>query len=277
MQKRNACCSFCRKGYGDVGPLVEGPGGVYICGECVELCQSIVEQEKLRRRRAEAGVSPAPTIESFREKLDRLVPGQGEAKAALVAAAFHRAEGSYRYPQSPVLLVGPTRSGKLLLARALAYTFEVPFAEGDLQSLQRTGNEPAVPLLYQLLRAADFDLEVAQRGVVYVDGADQRATQERLLQLWDGPVAEFVDSRLTVDVTRILFVCGAEFAELDEAVTGTGRHRGQPVTGEALAALGMLPPFFARLRAVAPVTPTDEPTLARIVACVDFGRMAGNP
>src|SRR5438132_13541809 len=109
-RNRNAYCSFCRKSYRDVGPLVEGPGDVYICGECVELCQTIIEQEKRRRGRSAGDVLPVSTPEVVRGRLDHLVTGQDEAKEALVLAALRRGQSSDLDPQSPVLLIGPTRS-----------------------------------------------------------------------------------------------------------------------------------------------------------------------
>jgi ATP-dependent Clp protease ATP-binding subunit ClpX len=274
MEQRNVSCSFCRKSYQDVGPLVEAEGEVYICGECVELCQSIIEQEKRRRSGSAAGAAPAPTPEAIRGRLDQLVTGQDEAKEALVQAALRRGQLSAGGPQNTVLLIGPTRSSRVYLARALAHALEVPFAEGDSQALVRSGAEPVEPLLYRLLGASDFDMEAAQHGVVYVDGVDHSATQERLLQPWEGAVSNPIDHPLRISVARLLFVCGGVFSGLDEVVARLGRHREQPVTGEALAAFGVIPNLVKRFQAIARVAPLDEQTLGRIVPFVDFGRMA---
>jgi ATP-dependent Clp protease ATP-binding subunit ClpX len=124
MGQRNAKteCSFCRKSYRDVSPLVEGPGEIYICGECVQLCQSIIDQEKRRRDSSIRSASPAPGKESIRAKLDQLVNGQDDAKEALVWAAHCPREGT-----GHVLLIGPGRSSKIFLAHALAHALEVPF------------------------------------------------------------------------------------------------------------------------------------------------------
>src|SRR5262249_19129963 len=170
MRQRNTDCSFCRKSYRDVGPLVEGPGNVYICGECTELCQSIINQEKGRRSRPVGGPLPETIPEVIRERLDQLVTGQDEVKETLVLATLRRRESCGPAPFRPVLLLGPTRSSRAFLARALAHAIEAPFAEGDGPALGRSGTEPVEPLLYRLLLAADFDVEAAQRGVVYVDG-----------------------------------------------------------------------------------------------------------
>src|SRR5436190_2024739 len=126
MKPRNAYCSFCRKSYTDVGPLVEGPGDVYICGDCVELCQSIITQERRRRNPSPSPVGPS----QLREAFDKLVSGQDEAKQALVRAASLRHEGEGR-----VLLIGPSCSTQHLLARALAHALEAPFAAGDASAL----------------------------------------------------------------------------------------------------------------------------------------------
>jgi ATP-dependent Clp protease ATP-binding subunit ClpX len=273
MGNRNAYCSFCRKTYRDVGPLVEGPGEVYICGDCIGLCQSIIDQEKRRRRRSAGSVPPTPTPEAIRGKLDQLVTCQDGAKDVLVLAALHRGGIPGRGPQNPVLLLGPARSTKVFLARALAHALEAPFAEGDSQALVRSGAEPVAPLLFKLLAVSDFDAEAAQRGVVYVDGIDQRATQERLLQLWEGEEGDPRGLVPHIDVARLLFICGGVFAGLDKAIARLGRHPEQPVTGETLEAFGMAPDLARRLRAIERVSPLDEETLVRCVPLVDLDRM----
>jgi ATP-dependent Clp protease ATP-binding subunit ClpX len=273
MEKRNAYCSFCRKSYRDVGPLVEGPGEVYICGDCIELCQSIIDQEKRRRSRSAGSVPPMPTPEALRGKLDQLVTGQDGAKGVLVLAALHRGGISGRGPQNPVLLIGPASSSKVFLARALAHALEAPFAEGDSQALVLSGTEPVEPLLFRLLVASDFDAEAAQRGVVYVDGIDHRGTQERLLQLWEGAEGAARGHLPYIDVARLLFICGGVFAGLDQVVAHLGRHPEQPVTGETLEAFGMAPDLVRRLQAIGRVAPLDEETLVRFVPLVDLDRM----
>jgi ATP-dependent Clp protease ATP-binding subunit ClpX len=273
MGNRNAYCSFCRKSYQDVGPLVEGPGEVYICGECIELCQSIIDQEKRRRSRSAGRIAPMPTPEAIRGKLDQRVTGQDVAKGLLVLAALHRGGVSGQGPQNPVLLIGPAHSSKVFLARALAHALEAPFAEGDSQALVRSGSEPVAPLLFWLLAASDFDAEAAQRGVVYVDGIDQRATQDRLLQLWEGAESHTADRVPYIDVARLLFICGGAFAGLDQNVARLGRHPEQPVTGEILEAFGMAPELARRFRAIARVEPFDEETLVHLVPLVDLDRM----
>jgi ATP-dependent Clp protease ATP-binding subunit ClpX len=272
MKPRNAYCSFCRKSYREVGPLVEGPGDVYICGECIELCQSIIDQEK-RRRRPAGEAPPEATPEVIRGRLDQLLTGQDEAKEALVRAVLRRREPSSLAPLGPVLLIGPARSSRAFLARALAHAIAAPFAEGDGPALVPSGTEAIEPLLYRLLLATDFHVEVAERGVAYVDGIDQRATQEGLLQLW-GSGRDRMGGRLQMAVSGVLFLCGGAFAELAEVADRLGRHPEQPVTDEILEGVGVAPNLIRRLQAVVRVAPLDEATLVRMVPLVDFDRVA---
>jgi ATP-dependent Clp protease ATP-binding subunit ClpX len=186
-RNRTASCSFCRKSYRDVGPLVEGPGDVYICGECIELCQSIIDQEKRRRSGAPSPRRLSP--EEIQQRLGRYVPGREAACGALAAAAFrHYQAGAEKKDSGTILLLGPSVASKLLLARALAHLLEVPFAHGDATApLDANPTGPPPPgVLYQLLQAADFDLEAAQRGIVYLDGADRPPGSAPCWRRWCG-------------------------------------------------------------------------------------------
>jgi len=259
---RNAYCSFCRKSYRDVGPLVEGPGNVYICGECVELCQAIIAQERRRRK-------PTPPLEDssqLREKLDRLVAGQDEAKRALLGAAVPRAN-----PRGHVLLIGSARSAKVLLARALAHLLDVPFASSDAAGLAKSISLPTdVPVLYALLRASDFDVEAAQRGIAYLDGLDDPEMQETCLSVWEGHNPKPLGN-IPFDVRGLLFVCGGIFPALADY------DPDQPLTAERMVKVGARSRWVQHFAAFARVTPLSDESLFQTMGLVDFTHTSASP